>query len=73
MHHKLIFIPINYCALINEETSIASYSGVVCLKGGNSPNEGNVFIGGKPVCDDSWDTRYTQTIVLVNKHHQKYF
>ena len=31
--------------------------GVVCLKGGNTPEEGNVFVGDRPVCDDSWDTR----------------
>jgi len=31
--------------------------GVVCLKQGSSPNEGNVYIGGKPVCDDHWDAR----------------
>lgn len=25
------------------------------LKGGSSPIEGNVFVNGKPVCDDLWD------------------
>ena len=25
------------------------------LKGGSSPMEGNVFVNGKPVCDDLWD------------------
>jgi hypothetical protein len=34
-----------------------SIPGVVCLKGGNAPDEGNVFVGGRPVCDDGWDTR----------------
>jgi hypothetical protein len=34
-----------------------SVPGVVCLKGGNTPDEGNVFVGDRPVCDDSWDTR----------------
>lgn len=36
--------------------------GVVCLKRGSSPNEGNVYIGGKPVCDDSWDTRDARVV-----------
>ena len=26
----------------------------VCLRGGSSDNEGNVMVGGAPVCDDSW-------------------
>ena len=30
--------------------------GVVCLKSGLTPDEGNVYIGGKPVCDDRWDS-----------------
>jgi len=34
-----------------------SVPGVVCLKGGSTPHEGNVLVGGRPVCDDSWDTR----------------
>ena len=25
------------------------------LRGGRSRNEGNVFVDGKPVCDDMWD------------------
>ena len=25
------------------------------LRGGSFPNEGNLFINGKPVCDDGWD------------------
>ena len=25
------------------------------LRGGSSPAEGNVFMNGKPVCDDMWD------------------
>jgi hypothetical protein len=29
--------------------------GRVCLFGGGSNHEGNVHVGGKPVCDDSWD------------------
>ena len=31
--------------------------GVLCLIGGGSDNEGNVYVGGKPVCDDNWDTK----------------
>ena len=31
--------------------------GVVCLRGGNDSTNGNVYIGGKPICDDNWDTR----------------
>ena len=27
------------------------------LVGGNSPREGNVYIGSQPVCDDDWDDR----------------
>merc|ERR1719312_2042172 len=27
------------------------------LKGGSSRNEGNVFLNGKPVCDDMWDKK----------------
>ena len=27
----------------------------VDLRGGNVPTEGNVFVDGQPVCDDSWD------------------
>ena len=27
----------------------------ICLKGGNSCNEGNVYIRYQPVCDDDWD------------------
>ena len=34
-------------------------AGVVCfniaLLGGATPNEGNLFVNGKAVCDDSWD------------------
>ena len=26
----------------------------MCLKGGSHPNEGNIFVGGNPVCDDHW-------------------
>ena len=36
------------CANITTNISIA-------LLGGSSPSEGNVFIHGKPVCDDLWD------------------
>ena len=25
------------------------------LRGGSSPNQGNLFVNGKPVCDDYWD------------------
>ena len=25
------------------------------LQGGSSPNQGNLFVNGKPVCDDYWD------------------
>ena len=25
------------------------------LRGGSRRNEGNVFVNGKPVCDDMWD------------------
>ena len=25
------------------------------LRNGSNPNEGNLFINGKPVCDDLWD------------------
>jgi len=31
--------------------------GVACLKQGPSAEEGNVYVGGKPVCDDGWDSR----------------
>ena len=34
-------------------------AGVICdhitLVGGSTTNEGNVFVNGKPVCDDAWD------------------
>merc|ERR1712180_258237 len=30
-------------------------SDVISLKGGNRPGEGNVFVNGDPVCDDSWE------------------
>ena len=29
----------------------------VCLSGGVEEHEGNVFVNGKPVCDDNWDQR----------------
>ena len=32
-----------------------SRHGIIELRGGKAPTEGNVFIGGNPVCDDSWD------------------
>jgi hypothetical protein len=25
------------------------------LRGGHIPSEGNVYVNGKPVCDDEWD------------------
>ena len=27
------------------------------LRGGSSRTEGNVFVNGKPVCDDMWDEK----------------
>merc|ERR1712112_76845 len=30
-------------------------SDVISLKGGSRPGEGNVFVNGEPVCDDSWE------------------
>lgn len=27
------------------------------LRGGSVPPEGNVFLNGKPVCDDKWDKK----------------
>ena len=27
------------------------------LRGGSVPTEGNVFLNGKPVCDDKWDKK----------------
>ena len=32
-----------------------SQDGIIELHGGKVPREGNVFIDGRPVCDDSWD------------------
>jgi len=29
----------------------------LCLVGGSTPEEGNVLVGGKPVCDDEWDLK----------------
>ena len=33
---------------------VVSCEGEICLVGGNSTS-GNLYIRGKPVCDDSWD------------------
>ena len=32
------------------------------LVGGNSPREGNVYIGSQPVCDDSWDDKDARVV-----------
>ena len=32
-------------------------TGVVCLMNGTVESEGQVLIGGRPVCDDSWDDK----------------
>jgi hypothetical protein len=37
-----------------QQSKNCSSPGVVCLLGGSKPNEGNVFVGNKPVCDDDW-------------------
>ena len=42
-----------------DDCSASEGAGVACgavtLEGGSSSNEGNLFINGQPVCDDSWD------------------
>ena len=42
-----------------DDCSYSEGAGVVCfniaLLGGATPNEGNLFVNGKAVCDDSWD------------------
>ena len=42
----LVILPVKDC----------NAPGVVCLRNGATPDEGNVYVGGKAVCDDSWDT-----------------
>jgi hypothetical protein len=38
----------------NNETPFKSYFALVTLVGGSSVTEGNVYIDGRPVCDDFW-------------------
>ena len=44
---------------LNGNCSSDHGAGVRCatveLQGGSFPSEGNVFVNGKPVCDDLWD------------------
>ena len=44
-------------------------AGVTChyieLRNGSVPNEGNVFVNGKPVCDDGWDTNDASVACLM--------
>eukprot|EP00092_Neocalanus_flemingeri_P030752 GFUD01033395.1.p1 GENE.GFUD01033395.1~~GFUD01033395.1.p1 ORF type:complete len:725 (+),score=108.76 GFUD01033395.1:33-2207(+) len=37
-------------------TSEPGVNNMITLQGGSVPSEGNVFVNGKPVCDDGWDT-----------------
>ena len=40
---------------VPEPAAAACDSGAaVCLDGGNSSSEGNVYVRGRPVCDDLW-------------------
>jgi len=45
--------------LTTDDCASSEGAGVICgnieLKGGSEDFEGNVFIGDRPVCDDSWD------------------
>ena len=40
----------------HEAAGVVCGSNTVTLMGGSSENEGNVFIDGRPVCDDFWNT-----------------
>ena len=40
----------------------ASCEGDICLVGGSSALEGNVYVRDKPVCDDSWGIRDARVV-----------
>jgi len=49
-----------------DDCSSSEGAGVICgnieLKGGSEDFEGNVFIGDRPVCDDSWDDQDARVV-----------
>ena len=55
-----------------ETVALRIDSGELTLVGGSGPHEGNIFVGGKPVCDDHHDAtnalvvcRFAQNIKLI--------
>merc|ERR1712112_687546 len=52
---QLLRVNVNKTETQENETIPLFGSDVISLKGGNRPGEGNVFVNGEPVCDDSWD------------------
>ena len=46
-------LSLDYFMYLESSTKSSAYK--IELRGGSNRKEGNVFINGKPVCDDMWD------------------